>query len=515
MSAKGKLFFMLAIASLVSLGGLFFALQVWMPFMWLALAAALLGVFGWLYVDRALVVDFFTMKTTKHGVNMGAMIMISLLLLVTVNFFSARHHTSFDFSSGRVNSLSEQSKQIITGLDSELKVMFFYKTGAENADTNKKIFRELVKHYQDISNKISFVVAEMNERPTLAAEYGANRGTGEAFIEYKGQKNRIENYNEQDFTNAIIKVTRKSKKNVYFLQGHAERSIDDEKSELSLFGFRQLLEKNSYEVKKLSLAVSGAVPDDAHVLIIAGPAQQFQSSEIIALESFLEKGGSLLLMLEEKETLGLSDLLKKLGLELESHFVYSVMNTTVGKVVNSQAATVVAEYSTSNEITKLFTGNQMTLFRNPHSLKVADTTEKIKPEIIAKTPVSSVALANMDSPDYTGEPRSFNLGVMVKGTLNASTQEFRVVVFSDADFVSNILLHQNLNKDLALNSVSSLAKETDLISISPREPLASKMLVSPPEFSQFFKFTVVGLFLPLPFVFMILSIVLWHRRRHA
>jgi hypothetical protein len=32
---------------------------------------------------------------------------------------------------------------------------------------------------------------------------------------------------------------------------------------------------------------------------------------------------------------------------------------------------------------------------------------------------------------------------------------------------------------------------------------------------QFFNFSVVGLFIPLPFVLMILSIVLWYRRRHA
>lgn len=515
MSPRGKLLFILSITSLLALGGLFFAIRVWMPFMWFVLAPAILGFLGWLLVDRKLIVDFFAMKTTKHGLNMGLLIAITLSLLVAINFFSARHHTAFDFSSSRVNSISEQSKQILTSLDSELNVKFFYKIGAERAEENKKIFRELVKHYQDANNKIALEIVEINERPKLAAEYGANKGAGEAFIEYKGSKNRVENYSEQDFTNAIIKLTRKGKKNIYFLQGHNERNIDDEKSELSLFGFRQMLEKNSYEVKKLSLTTTLKVPEDAHVLVIAGPNQQFQGPELRAIEFFLELGGNLFLLLEEKDTFGLSDLLKKMGFEQESHFVYNVFDTAMGKVVNAQAATVAAEYSPANEITRMFTANQMTVFRNPHSLKITGNSDKIKSEVIVKTPKSSVALANLDSKDYTGEPRSFNLGAMVKGSLNSSSKEFTAVVFSDVDFVSNIMLYQNLNRDLALNTISSLAKETDLISISAKEPLASKMLVSPPEFSQFFKFTVVGIFFPLPFIFMILSLVLWHKRRHA
>jgi ABC-type uncharacterized transport system involved in gliding motility auxiliary subunit len=184
-------------------------------------------------------------------------------------------------------------------------------------------------------------------------------------------------------------------------------------------------------------------------------------------------------------------------------------------VVNAQAATVAVEYSPNNEITKVFSQNQMSVFRNPHSLKVLNGSSRVATEVLVKTPKSSVALPELDSKDYLGEPRSFNIGVSSRGKLSANTSEYSAVIFADVDFVSNILLYQNINRDLALNAISSLTKETDLISISAKEPLATKMLVSPPEFSQFFKFTLVGIFIPLPFVLMILSMVLWYRRRHA
>ena len=515
MSQKGKLLFILSILSFLALGGLFFAVRVWMPFMWVVVVTAFGALFGGLYFDYRIVSDFFSMKTTKMGMNMGLILGLTILFLSAINFLGARHYKTFDFSINQVNSISEQSKKVIGSLDSDLLVKFFYKNGAERAEENKKLFRELIKQYEDVSSRVKFEFVEINERPRLALDFGANKGSGEAFIDYKGSKNRIENYSEQDFTNAIIKVTRKQKKTIYFMDGHGERSLDDEKSELSLFGFKQLLEKNSYKVKTINLTSTLSIPPDATTIIIAGPTQQLQLSEIISLEDFLNNGGSLLLMLDEKETFGLSNILKKMGLEFEPHYIYNVFNSPMGKVVNAQAATVAVEYSTNDEITKVFTNNQMTVFRNPHSFRVLNNTTRVKDEVIVRTPESSVALTELDSKDYNGEPRSFDIGVSVKGKMHASGKDFAAVVFADVDFVSNILLYQNLNRDLALNAISSLTKETDLISISAKEPLATRMLVSPPEFSQFFKFALVGLFIPLPVIFMILSIVLWYRRRHA
>ncbi len=514
MSAKGKLFFVMTVLSLLSLIGLFFVLRVWMPFMWFVVAPIFVGIGGWLYLDHKIIADFFMMKTTKQGLNMGALIVMIILMLSAINFIGARHYASFDFSDNHVNSISEQSKKILNSLEENLEVKFFYKTGADHVEENKRIFRELVKHYQDISSKVKLEIIEINERPKLAQEFGANKGTGEAFVDYKGHKNRIENYSEQDFTNAIIKMTRKEKKNIYFLEGHNERSLDDEKNESSLFGFRQMLEKNSYTIKKINLTLDPKVPNDSHVLVIAAPTQELQTSEIKLIEDYLNHAGSLFLLLDEKQTFGMGPLLKKFSLELEPYYIYNVFNSPMGKVINAKAATVAVQYSSTNEITKLFTANQMSVFRNPHSLKVLTDSNIVKSEVIVRTPDTSAALAEQDSKDYLGEPRAFNLGVQVKGKLSETGQDFSAVVFSDADFVSNILLYQNINRDLALNTISSLTRETDLISISAKDPLASKMLVSPPEFNQFFKFTVVGIFLPLPFVFMILSLVLWYRRRH-
>lgn len=257
------------------------------------------------------------------------------------------------------------------------------------------------------------------------------------------------------------------------------------------------------------------IPSDAQVLVIAGPMQSFQDSEIKILQKYLENGGGLLLALEAKYT-GLNSFLKQFGLSPNENYIFNVFDTPMGQIVNAQSATVAVNYSGMNEITKSFGANQMTVFRQPTALNVAQPPAGMTTEVIVKTPDNSVALKSLDSSDYLGKPQSYNLGVEVKGKLNKEEKnDFHLVVFSDTDFMSNALLYQNLNRDLILNTISYLAQEKDLISISPKEAQVTKLLLSPPEFNQFFKFVILGVIIPLPLLFMIASLLVWLRRRHA
>lgn len=515
MSPKGRLSFIICLFSFVILAGLYFAIRLWMPFMWGILAVSILGFLGWIVIDRKILYSFLTTKTTRQGLSMGALVLIVIGLLAIINFIGARHYETYDFSGNKINTLSAQTQQLLKEIDSPLKVYFFYKNGADRVDENKKTFHELVKKYQDIGHNISFQFVEMNEEPKLAQDFSASRGSGEAFIEYKGNRNRIENYTEQDLTNSLIKVTRTSKKIIYFVEGHGERNLDQEKDETSLVGVKQLLEKNSYDVKKISLAVDGKIPDGAEVLVIAGPTQNFQDFEIKMLDKYLENGGALLLALQAKYR-GMDSFLKHFGLVLNDNYIFNVFDSPMGQVVNAQSATVAVNYSGSSEITKSFGENQMTVFKQPTAINVLLTPPDMTTEVLVKTPQNTVALKNLDSSDYEGKPQSYDLAVEVKGKfLKDSKKDFHLVVFSDVDFMSNILLYQNLNRDLVLNTISYLAQEKDLISISPKETQVTKLLLSPPEFNQFFKFVILGIIIPIPLMFMIASILVWLRRRHA
>ena len=61
------------------------------------------------FKDARFYLEFLTMRTTKHGMNMGALILMAVVALVSINFLAVRYEKKFDWTSERLNSLSDQS----------------------------------------------------------------------------------------------------------------------------------------------------------------------------------------------------------------------------------------------------------------------------------------------------------------------------------------------------------------------------------------------------------------------
>ena len=75
---------------------------------------------------------------------------------------------------------------------------------------------------------------------------------------------------ENAITNALRKVLKKERLKVYFVAGHGERDLDDPKPG----GFqvaKTALANEGYEIESLNLVSRGTVPQDAAVVIVAGP----------------------------------------------------------------------------------------------------------------------------------------------------------------------------------------------------------------------------------------------------
>lgn len=525
MISRNKMLLSVSLFLLICMGGLYFALQTWMPFMWILLFFGLGGIIYVGFAERRLLSEFSKYKTTKHGLSQGSVLILTLGILAFVNYFSVKFVRVFDYSMTRQYTLSDQTKKIIDQLSGDLEIKYFYKEGLQNNDQIKKSFLNLAKVFETYSPKIKVNSIEMNSNPSLTEIFGASKGTGEGFVSYKGKMNRIETqfvgmtgvaYSEQDVTNAIIKTTRSKFKNIYFIEGHQERDVEDEKDETALAGFKKALEKNSYSVKSLNLIRSGSIPDDADVLIIGGAQEAYQKSEMVLINNYLMAGRPMLILLDSLKSFvpGPSDILNQLGWKLGSEFVFNILNSPSGPTVSTDQATVANVFSTESEITRVFGANRSVLFFRPHALE-PQKDSKAQAEVLVKTSNQAVGLAQIETTNYEGKPRSFDLGVRFKVKYLTSAKETDLVFFSDVNLAGNQFFNQTSNKDLLLNSVAFLAKETDLISLAPQEPLATKIKMAGPEFNSYFKYILVGLFFPMPVVFLIISLVIWFKRRHA
>lgn len=512
MSKLGKISFLFAGISLVSMSITRYLLGEWVPFCWVALGLAVFFLGLGLAKDRAFFKEFFTMKTTKEGMSMGVLILLLLAVLIVVNYLGVKHYKTWDFSTAQTNTLSDQSVKLIKALDTDLKVLFFYKKGVEGNEENRRLFRELIKKYQDQSPKVQLDFVEVNERPDLAKEYGVDKGSGVVFLDYKGRRNRIERIDEQEFTSALVKVTREQNKTIYFTVGHGEKNLNDNREGLGLGSLKLMLENNRYTVKELPLIQNAKIPEDADVIVVAGPIQGFQDFEIAALENYLKNGGSLFLAIESQNTAGLEKLVSKLGVQFENNYVLNVVDTVMGRGIN-QGPTMGAVFSESNKITKGFGRSEVTLFRFPQGLKKVQVPEGLVVDEIVKTTPNAVANNSMQIRGE-GVEGTYVLMDEVTGRWPGSDEKakaFAAIIAGDVDFMTNQMLYQNLNRDLVLNSIAALAKEESLISITPKEPQATQMLMTETKFAVF----LFAFIIPLPILLLGASIGLWLRRRNA
>src|SRR5260370_33267388 len=106
-----------------------------------------------------------------------------------------------------------------------------------------------------------------------------------------GEGTNVNVLTEESLTNAIIRATRSTKKVIESLDGHGEADPDDAEGQGGYGTIKKDLEGEGYEVRKLELAQLPKVPDDANLVVVAGPIKPLGQHEIDALNDYLKHGG--------------------------------------------------------------------------------------------------------------------------------------------------------------------------------------------------------------------------------
>jgi len=199
-------------------------------------------------------------------------------------------------------------------------------------------------------------------------------------VQCGAKKELITDLNEESLTNAILKVTRDLTKVVYFLQGHGEKDPNDkEQSGLSIA--KEAIEKDGYLVRKLSLFEVDSIPDDAYIVIAAGPTKDLFDVEIEKLKRYLEKGRNAVFMIDPQVSLpNLEKLISEYGVTLDNDVIIDPISRIFGA---NYTVPVVTQYP-EHEITKGF--NVATFFPLARSVRIQeDPPETLDLKYIAQT----------------------------------------------------------------------------------------------------------------------------------
>lgn len=446
------------------------------------------------------VLALFGRRSTKLGTNTAVLTVAVLAIIGVLNFLGYRHHKRFDLTSEGLYSLSDQTRKVVSGLTQDVKIIKFDKT--EDA-----ALHDTMQEFKNLSNRISYERVDPQDKPQLARQYEV-RSFGETIVTSGNRTERPTATTEQDLVNAILKVTRDKPKNICFIEDHGEKSTSATGPE----GFSAVssgLKNQNYETKVVNI-VSGEVPGDCDVLVVAGPKKALFQTEADNLSKYLDNGGKALLLIDADTDPQLSTLLASWNIALGNDLVLDASG--VGRLFGLGPAAPLATNYGVHPITKDM-NRTMTVFPNARSVKVADaaktdvtTTELIKTteRSWAETDVKGVQFEFNEGKDTRGP---INLGVAA--SKKTGEKEARLVVIGDADFASNQYVQQQANGDLILNTVNWLAQDEDLISIRPKSPTNRQITLTESQKNLIWLLTVI--FLPV-LVVMSGSYIWWRRR---
>jgi len=429
------------------------------------------------------IVKMFSRRQARYGTLTGVSVLVVLAILVAINYIGAKQNKRWDLTANKQFSLSDQTRTVLQKLDSPLTVTVFAK------ETEFAPFKDKLKEYEYASSKVTTDYVDPDKKPTIASQ-NKIEAYNTILFKYKDRSERVTSDNEQDITTAIIKVVQGTTKKVYFTSGHGEKDTASSDRD----GYKAIgdaLSRENYTVDKLVLAQVGSVPDDAAVVIVAGPKTDFFPNEITAFKNYLGKQGKLLLELDPPERADSTPLTHLIalahdwGMDVGNDIVVDVSG--MGQLIGTDVSVPVAANYPAHPITQRF--RLLTAFPaarsvtpvaggvNGHTAQgFVETSPRSWAESDLKGMLTSGKVSfNAASGDKQG-PITLAAAVSAAGTApagaaaDAPKPETRVVVFGDADFVTNSNLGIQGNKDLFMNTVGWLSQQENLISIRPKEP---------------------------------------------
>lgn len=113
---------------------------------------------------------------------------------------------------------------------------------------------------------------------------------------------------------------------VLFDQGHGQVFLIERQGDLDLSSFANLFKEAGFDVRSGQSKITSDLLSDVNSLIISGPFRPFTDSEIVEIKKFIERGGSVAVLIHVAPII--KDLLNQLGLA----FTPGSINETEGIV---------------------------------------------------------------------------------------------------------------------------------------------------------------------------------------
>ncbi|MCX8037524.1 MAG: GldG family protein [Candidatus Sumerlaeia bacterium] len=444
---------------------------------------------------------FVLLGFTFHGIGPNFKYYLSYSLtsifvfgsLVMLYLIAHLHSKEFDLTERAVYSLHPRTKEYLQKLDKDIQITAF------PAVNMKREVNAFLDRYARASSRIRYEIRDPYRDVKIAKKYAENISPGDVFIwtgtradsdkpasaDFREKKINVfspRDLTEARLTNAIVEVMRPEKVRVYFMQGHGETSLEAPSSMMgmqdeniqSYSAVQELLRDDmSFEVKTVTLARTGTVPDDCSLLICAGPQADLLPLEAQAIARYLDGGGRALFLLDPNDRPRVSfrqweQLMARYGVRIQHDMVLE--HNMLTQLTGNPTMLLVSRFGSHATVSNQSEMIQMATVRTVAAMEDRPSSITVEELMYSSDRSWSDEIEKLRGREVTlPEPSRMKeqpLGVAVSATLGGN-KELRMVVLGDSDVFENRFFPNTAR--VLINLVNWLVAREDLIDIPPKQ----------------------------------------------
>lgn len=465
-------------------------------------------------------------KRILKRLNSVFIVMAVVAILFFVNVLADMLPWTYDMTTEKIFTLSEQTISVLDNLENEVNIVAFFEEGGEDATV-----KALLEEYRKSSRgklKVEYIDADRN--PAVVRKFDImDEGISNGMIvfESNGRIKKVSRSDiiilldyaygnafngEQQFTGAITHVTSENLPKLYFLEGHKEPDINNELSKL-----KTRIEGEAHVVESLNILKTESIPDDADAIIVVSPKRDLADDEKEKFKEFLIKGGRAIflfdILAQDDKLPNFNSLLRSYGIQFTNNFV--VEEDSDSFYANNKMF-LVPYYTQHSVVEKLNADRLFVLFpfsSNIDIMNEIDRTITVETLLVASDKSWVRYNVNDATPTKTDEDEAgpATLAVAVsKDNTDLRYDETKIIVAGNARFIDNDNIDTQGNFDFFMNAMNWVEDRQESISIRPKLMNSNRMFVK----GELYTIILVISVLIVPLLAFLAGLIVWIKRRH-
>ncbi len=481
--------------------------------------------------------------------NLVLQALLFLTLFGGLNYLALHYAWRYDLTEHRRHSLSPETLSYLATLNQPVRIYVTIPSD-DGERTTAQAFRDingLLREYiyateMSDTGRITVQQLDVNMQRREAERLGIDRA--DIVLVTSGDKRRIvpiEDFyeirdrrkqafqGERMLTAAILDVSSLERKKIYFLAGHGEMSPADVDGVRGLSSLTAELRLRNFEVGVVDLLQNRRVPEDADLLIAAGPRGPYDPFVVELLREYLAVGaGRLILLLAPTQHNELDALLFDWGIRANDDVV--VVDDDSDHV--TQGGDLRVSAFTEHPITRTLLNYGTPLIIGHSRIATQDPGRALDGSLTVTVLAASSPTAWGET-NYRAGYAEYNAGIDIKGQPNIepldrlglitaservtppkdlpfSVRGGRLVVFGNADIASNNRIGIVGNQTIILNAVNWCLDRDTQLNIPARPIERFQLSLSEQELLRL----RYSLLLVLPGVAAVLGLLVYWTRRN-